>query len=78
MGNKKNGYATTLDFCGKYSFSPTHRESLPNFIRKLQEKKQTKPKQEQAETAIKMYYQTVKSISFSNAKHKSQRNQYLL
>jgi hypothetical protein len=55
-----------LDFCGKYSFPPAHKESLPNFIRKLQEKKQTKVQQEQAETAITMYYQIVKSISFFN------------
>jgi hypothetical protein len=55
-----------LDFCGKYSFPPSHKESLPNFIRKLQEKKQTKAQQEQAETAITMYYQIVKPISFSN------------
>jgi hypothetical protein len=31
-----------LDFCHKYHFSPTHKESLPQFIHKLQEKKQTK------------------------------------
>ena len=55
-----------LDFCGKYSFPPTHKESLPNFIRKLREKKQTKAQQEQAETAITIYYQIVKSIGFSN------------
>jgi integron integrase len=55
-----------LDFCRKYSFSPTHKESLPNFIRKLQEKKQTKGQQVQAETAITMYYQLVKSTIISN------------
>ena len=51
-----------LDFCGKYSFFPPHKESLSNFTRKLQEKKQPKAQQEQAETAITMYYQIVKSI----------------
>jgi len=51
---------------GKYHFPPVRPESLPRFIRKLQEKKQTKAQQEQTETAITMYYQIVKSIIFSN------------
>jgi integron integrase len=66
QGEYKKWLRYYLDFCGKYSFPPTHKESLPNFIRKLQEKKQTKAQQEQAETAITMYYQIVKSTSFSN------------
>ena len=34
-----------LDFCQKYHFPPIHKDSLPHFIRKLQEKKQTKIQQ---------------------------------
>ena len=34
-----------LDFCQKYRFPPIHKDSLPPFIRKLQEKKQTKVQQ---------------------------------
>ncbi len=57
-----------LDFCEKYHFPPVRKESLSRFINKLQDKKQTKAQQEQAETAIKMYYQIVNSIIFSNKK----------
>ena len=63
QGEYKKWLRYYLDFCWKYSFPPAHKESLPNFIRTLQEKKQTKTQQEQAETAITMYYQIVKSIS---------------
>jgi integron integrase len=48
-----------LDFCQKYRFPPTHKQSLPRFIKKLQEKKQTNPQQEQATNAIKLYYDTL-------------------
>jgi hypothetical protein len=47
-----------LDFCRKYHFPPIHKESLPHFIHKLQEKKQTKVQQEQAVMAITLYYET--------------------
>jgi integron integrase len=48
-----------LDFCRKYHFSPTHKDSLPQFIRKLQEKKQTKAQQDQAVMAVKLYYEII-------------------
>jgi len=64
QGEYKKWLRYYLDFCGKYSFPPTHKESLPNFIRKLQEKKQTKAQQEQAETAITMYFEIVKGSKF--------------
>jgi recombinational DNA repair protein (RecF pathway) len=48
-----------LDFCQKYRFPPKHKESLPRFIQKLQEKKQTNAQQEQARNAIKLYYDTL-------------------
>lgn len=48
-----------LDFCHKNDLSPKDQESLPNFIQKLQEKKQTKTQQEQAMEAITLYYQIV-------------------
>jgi len=44
-----------LDFCQKYHFPPIPKESLPHFIHKLQEKKQTKERQEQAVMAITVY-----------------------
>jgi len=48
-----------LDFCQKYHFPPIHKESLPHFIHKLQEKKQTKEQQDQAVMAITVYYEVL-------------------
>ncbi|MCP4399882.1 MAG: hypothetical protein GY801_21575 [bacterium] len=44
-----------LDFCHKYHFPPERRESLPHFIRKLQQKRQTQVQQAQAVQAIALY-----------------------
>jgi integron integrase len=54
-----------LDFCQKYEFLPTQKGSLPHFIRKLQEKKQTKEQQGQAVKAITLYYEVVNEKAFS-------------
>lgn len=48
-----------LDFCAKYNFQPEHKDSLPQFIRKLQEKKQTKEQQDQATISITLYYEII-------------------
>jgi hypothetical protein len=48
-----------LDFCRKYRLPPAHNQSLPRFIQKLQEKRQTSAQQEQAENTIMLYYDTV-------------------
>ena len=50
-----------LDFCRKYDFSPDNPESLPHFIQKLRDKKQTEIQQEQANVAITLYYQLLKA-----------------
>jgi integron integrase len=50
-----------LDFCQKYRFPPGHTQSLPRFIQKLQEKRQTSAQQEQAAHAIKLYYDTLRA-----------------
>jgi integron integrase len=55
-----------MDICLKYNFPPGHKESLPQFIQKLQEKRQTKTQQEQAIKSITLYYQIVKSRSLSH------------
>jgi integron integrase len=55
-----------LDFCQKYRFPPTYTQSLPRFIKKLQEKKQTKAQQEQAVTAITLYYEVLKAKGSPN------------
>ncbi len=46
-----------LDFCEKYQFRPTGKESLAEFLAKLREKRQTKAQQEQAASAIRMFYE---------------------
>ena len=52
-----------LDFCRKYSFPQQQQESLPPFLKKLQEKRQTKAQQEQAVHAITLYYELLESRS---------------
>jgi hypothetical protein len=46
-----------LDFCDKYDFPDAQRESLPPFLPKLEEKKQTKEQLEQAAHTTAVYYQ---------------------
>lgn len=48
-----------LDFCRKYSFSESNRKSLPPFLGKLAEKKQSKAQQQQAADAIAIYYDII-------------------
>ena len=45
-----------LDFCQKYGFRQSDTKSLPHFIKKLKEKKQTDQQQKQAVDAISIYY----------------------
>jgi integron integrase len=44
-----------LDFCQKYHVPHAQQESLPRFLHKLQEKKQTQAQQQQASHAISLY-----------------------
>jgi len=44
-----------LDFCYKYGLSPSHKESLVQFIKKLQEKHQPQLQQKQAGQAVSLY-----------------------
>jgi hypothetical protein len=53
-----------LDFCQKYHVPPKHEKSLPPFIQKLQEKQQSKARQEQAVRAITLYYAILKKWAF--------------
>ena len=46
-----------LDFCLKYNFKQSHRESLAPFLNKLKEKRQTDQQQKQASHAISIYYE---------------------
>ena len=45
-----------LDFCYKYNHDPKQTESLPEFINKLRDKKQSKQQQKQAFDSIIIYY----------------------
>jgi len=46
-----------LDFCHKYGFEESKKESLPHFIKKLQAKGQTVQQQKHASRAISIYYE---------------------
>ena len=50
------------DFCHKYAFEPTERQSLPAFHEKLRAKNQPEALCRQAEQAVTLYYEMV----FSN------------
>ena len=45
-----------LDFCRKYNFHESNRKNLPFFLKKLEEKRQTKAQLKQAKDAIELYY----------------------
>jgi len=55
-----------LDFCQRYRFSESNSQSLPNFIRKLKEKRQTDVQQKQANEAIHIYYELMRSKPSNN------------
>jgi len=52
-----------LDFCNKYHHDNLKKESLPHFIKKLRNKKQTITQQRQAYHAVLIYYEIEKSNS---------------
>jgi len=55
-----------LDFCVKYHYESSSKESLPHFIQQLRYKKQNNQQQRQASDAISIYYELV----LSNSKNK--------
>jgi len=55
-----------LDFCQRYRFSESNSQSLPNFIWKLKEKRQTDAQQKQANDAIHIYYELIRSKPSNN------------
>jgi hypothetical protein len=56
-GSNKNWLRYYLDFCERYRFPAQHRESLFEFLRKLEEKRQSKAQQEQAASTIGFLYE---------------------
>jgi len=55
-----------LDFCQRYRFSESNSQSLPNFIRKLKEKRQTDAQQKQTNEAIHIYCELIRSKPSNN------------
>jgi hypothetical protein len=55
-----------LDFCQKYRFSETQRESLVHFLRKLDEKRQSRAQQQEASDAIALYYELMHSVGYQD------------
>lgn len=51
------------DFCDKYQWEPGDRASLPAFIQKLVEKRQSGGQQDQARQAITLYFEVSSSLS---------------
>ncbi len=50
-----------LDFCHKYSFARSHPESLPHFLDKLKQKRQSQAQQRQASTAVSAFYELLRT-----------------
>ena len=55
-----------FDFCKKYHFPESKQQSLPHFIKKLQEKQQSSNQQKQAAFAISLYYSIARSDTENN------------
>ena len=46
-----------MDYCHTYRFYYLHSDSLPNFLNKLKEKKQTGIQQKQAHESVHLFYE---------------------
>ena len=66
QGLHKKWLRSYLDFSRKYDLPAAQRDSLPPFMQKLQEKKQTRVQQEQAERAVTLYYEILRAKNPSN------------
>ena len=67
-----------FDFCQKYHFPESNPESLPLFIKKLQEKHQSATQQKQAAVALSLYYAIVRSdpdAHLSESEHSREKSQ---
>ena len=57
------------DFCHKYAFEPTDRQSFPAFDEKLRAKNQSGSQRKQAYHAVSLYYETVSSDGDTERPH---------
>ena len=62
-GNYKKWLRYYLDFCNKYQNHYSSSNSLPLFIDKLKEKKQSTSQQDQAKQAVRLYYSGITTKS---------------
>ena len=53
------------DFCHKYHHKVSHRGSLPFFLQKLREKRQSEQQQDQAEQAVSLFYEMQSAVKQS-------------
>ncbi len=56
-----------LDFCSKYHHQPVNPASLPKFINKLREKRQTSFQQAEAAHVVRLYFDLQRSGSVENS-----------
>ena len=61
-----------LDFCNKYQFNESNPKSLPDFIGKLKEKRQSAAQQKQADLAVRFYYEIIQA-EYDESREKSNR-----
>ena len=61
-------------FLFKYHHDPSSKISLPHFIKKLQDKKQSIQQQKQASNAISLYHEIVLSHSSNHMSREKMRN----
>lgn len=68
------------DFCHKYQHNPFYKDSLPFFIKKLEEKRQTESLRKQAQHAITIFYRinSTSSTTDNNINSKISSNSSLL
>ncbi len=61
-----------LDFCQKYKFNQSDKESLHYFMNKLREKNQDEQQRKQASDAISIYYEIEATLSRENVTFKNE------
>ncbi len=63
-----------LDFCNKYKFNPSNVGSISPFIEKLDSKKQSAFQKQQAQKALKIYFELLDRRQKENHAHERPRN----
>jgi hypothetical protein len=61
------------DFCHKYRHDPLQSDSLPLFLKKLQDKHQSEPQRKQAQQAISLFYEMQTASTLRRAEGASKK-----